>query len=98
MGEAIVLPEVWLVLVSAGIIPFLTSALTKAQSSGAKHAGVAALLSAGLVVLEQLTQDGGSFEELIVSFLVSLLTAAGAYVAAWQPVNINEKVLPDLGV
>ena len=98
MNEVVMLPEVWLVLVSTGIVPLLTAALTKAQSSGPRHAAVAAVLAAVLAVINQVQAEGATVEMLIVTFLTSLLLAAGAYVAAWQPLGVNEKVLPEAGV
>ena len=99
MSETIVLPEVWVLLVSAGVIPLLTSLLTKAQSSGPRHAGVAAVLSGGVTFLSQLTGgEGVSLDHLIVQFIIVLLTSAGSYISLWQPAGINDRVLPEVGI
>lgn len=98
MDTIVMLPEVWLVLVSTGLIPLLTAMLTKAQSSSGKHAGVAALLAAVLAVINQVQAEEASVEMLVVTFITSLLLAAGSYVAAWQPLNINDNVMPESGI
>jgi len=97
MTELIVLPQTWLLPVSM-LIPIIVAAAANANAPSSVRQALAIVSVIVVAVLEQVT--GGSFtvEGLITAAVLAFLTQLGAYLGTNRIVDVNEKILPAVGV
>lgn len=95
MDSVIVLPDVWVVVVSA-FIPLFTSLSVKQEGANSVRALVAAVAVIVLTLVEQITvADGFTLAGLLSTGLVAAVTQATWYVTVYKPIfNINDRA-PD---
>ena len=98
LADPILLPQVWLLPVSA-LIPIMIAAATH-ESAPSSYRQLLSWVSVLVVAaLEQITSPlGFTLEGLLVAMATAGVVQLGAYLSTNRMVDINSKVLPGRGI
>lgn len=99
MNETVILPALWVPVVSAVLLPLLNGYLVKDGASPRVHFAVAAVLS-GLVAVAEALIDGepDTYETLLVAGIVAFGAQVVGYAHGWKAFGINSRLAPASGL
>ena len=86
--------------VFAALSPVLAALVVKSDGSSNVRAAVSAVAAVLLAIVDHLViaDASATFDGLVVVAIVATVVQVGAYLAVWQHVGVNDRVVPTVGL